>query len=562
MNRQNIIALISDFGSRDYYVGAVKGRILSINPEARIVDLTHEVSKGNVLEGAFILLEASATFPAGTIFLAVVDPGVGTERKCLVMKTKNDFIFVAPDNGILTLAADRYGVEEVREIRNRRLMASEISKTFHGRDVMAPVAAWLSKGVQFEEVGPLTDFRRLEIPKPLLKGGTWEGTVLHVDSFGNLITNLRPEIEIGRTLLVEFSTKRLGLKFVGTFGEVQPGEPLAYIGSAGLLELAKNLGNFSRDMRVGSGDRFRMTPMPAPPEQVNAYLKQGYRIIGQNSAIKICQWTRSSLLGGEPCYKSKFYGIPSWRCIQLTPSLFNCTHRCLFCWRMVEATAEEKIQHDEPEIVVEEAIRHQRELLSGFKGNPKTVGERWKEAQQPSHAAISLAGEPLAYDRLSELIGEFRRRGFTTFVVSNGTLPERLERLSEEPTQFYLTLPAPEEETYRAVCRPLLPDGWERILRSLELMGSLRCKKVLRLTLVKGLNMKNPEDYGALILKASPDFVEVKAYMHVGFSRYRLTEVNMPSHQEISSFAQQLSRYTGYEITNESVSSRVVLLKR
>lgn len=556
-----IIALLTDFGTGDYFVGAVKGAILARNPEAKIVDITHEVPPGNVLEGAFILLQASRTFPPGTIFLAVVDPGVGTGRKCIAVTTKDGCILLGPDNGLLSLAAKERGTEKIREITNPEFLAEQVSPTFHGRDILAPVAGWLSLGRNVEELGPeLTSLVELELPQPERIGSTSVGRVLHVDHFGNLITNL-PGLR-GETLAVEIGTKRFACKLLRTFGEASRGEKLAYVGSAGLLEFAVNGGNLARELKVQAGMQIRVTPHRVPPAYLEQYWKQGYRIIQLNSAVKICHWTRESLLGGEPCYKSKFYGIRSWRCLQLTPSLFSCTHRCLYCWRMVEATAEEKILPDEPEIVVEEAIRYQRELLSGFKGNPKTTGERWKEAQQPNHAAISLAGEPLAYDHLSELIDEFKKRGFTTFVVSNGTLPERLERLSEEPTQFYITLPAPEEETYRAVCRPLLLDGWGRVLRSLELMGSLSCKKVLRLTLVKNLNMKKPENYGALILKASPDFVEVKAYMHVGFSTYRLAEANMPSHQEISSFAQQLSKYTGYEITNESVSSRVVLLKR
>ncbi len=563
-NRRTI-ALLTDFGERDYYVGAVKGVILSINPEARIVDISHEIRGGDILEGAFVLLNASMTFPAGTIFLAVVDPGVGTQRKCVVMQTKNRLCFVAPDNGLLTLVAEVYGVEEVREIKNPEFLRQEISPTFHGRDILAPVAAWLSKGIEISLVGPKTGYTKLEIPQAELTGRRITGSILHIDRFGNLVTNIPQRIvsfPLGQSLLVEFKTVRFAARFLRTFGDAQPGDKLAYIGSAGLLELAKNLGNLASEIRAKPLSSFSITPMPVRPEYVEGYLKQGYRIVGTNSAVKICHWTKNSLLGGTSCYKSKFYGISSWRCLQMTPSLFNCSQRCLFCWRMVEATCRETLPPDDPVEIIERSIQAQRELLSGFKGNPKVDPKRWQESQDPKHAAISLAGEPTMYDRLSELLTEFKRRNFTTFVVSNGTFPEKLQALSEEPTQLYITVAAPEEEIYRKLCRPLLPDGWSRLLRSLELLNSFSCRKVIRLTLVKEFNMCKPQLYADLIEKSNPDFVEAKAYMHVGFSRNRLQMTNMPSHNDVLEFAQEISRHCGYKIVDQSTESRVVLMKK
>lgn len=294
------------------------------------------------------------------------------------------------------------------------------------------------------------------------------------------------------------------------------------------------------------------------------YLRQGYRLVGRNSAVKICLWTKKSLLGKGECYKSKFYGISSWRCLQFTPSLFHCTHQCLFCWRKVEATLEphEELPPDDPREVVERAILAQRELLSGFKGNPKVNLSKWEEAQLPRHAAISLAGEPTLYPLLTPLLEEFHRRGFTTFLVSNGTMPERLKELGVEPTQLYLTLPAPDEATYSMVCRPRIPDGWKKLNLSLELLSSFSCRKVLRLTLVRGLNLKDPEGYAKLIEKASPDYVEPKGYFPVGYSRQRLGPSLMPTHQEIRSFAEELEKLTNYRIADEVPVSSVVLMKR
>ena len=220
-----------------------------------------------------------------------------------------------------------------------------------------------------------------------------------------------------------------------------------------------------------------------------------------------------------------------------------------------------KIPADDPSEIIDGCIDAQRELLSGFKGNPATDMRKWNEAQKPTNAAISLAGEPMLYERLGELIEEFHRRGFTTFLVINGTLPERLKTLETEPTQLYITLAASDESTYEAICHPQLVDGWKRLNESLELMPSFGCRKVIRLTLVKGLNLKDPAKYAKLIERASPDFIEAKAYMHVGFARSRLSLENMPSHVEIRNFSMELASETGYEIADESKASRVVLLK-
>jgi len=293
------------------------------------------------------------------------------------------------------------------------------------------------------------------------------------------------------------------------------------------------------------------------------YEKQGYRVVGQNSAVKVCLWTKKSLLGSGDCYKSKFYGIASWRCLQMTPSLFHCTHRCLFCWRKVEATLDlgSELPPDDPEEIIERCIIAQRELLSGFKGNPHVNMRKWSEAQHPNNAAISLAGEPTMYEKLGDLLEEFHRRDFTTFLVTNGTMPERLKGMETEPTQLYITLPAPDRDTYVKVCRPRIADGWERLNESLELMKSFSCRRVLRLTLVRGLSLRSPEAYARLIDKAQPDFIEPKAYFPVGYSRSRLGPSFMPAHEEIRKFAAELEKFTGYTIVDESEKSRVVLLK-
>ncbi|MEM5800667.1 MAG: 4-demethylwyosine synthase TYW1 [Candidatus Aenigmatarchaeota archaeon] len=297
-------------------------------------------------------------------------------------------------------------------------------------------------------------------------------------------------------------------------------------------------------------------------EAKERFFKAGYRIVGNHSAVEVCHWTKESLRRGRVCYKEKFYGIKSHRCLEMTPALIWCTHKCKFCWRPLEFTVLGEPKPDEPKEIVDGCIEARRLLLTGFKGFEKVDKKKWEEANKPTHAAISLAGEPTLYPRISELIEEFHKRKMTTFLVTNGTRPERLSSLEEEPTQLYISLCSPDEKTYLEVHNPLIPDGWKRLNESLELMKSFSCRKVIRLTLVKNLNLKEPEKYAKLILKAEPNFFEVKAYMWVGESQKRLPKEAMPSMEDIRNFAKELSFHTSYEIKDEDLASRVVLLSK
>ena len=305
-----------------------------------------------------------------------------------------------------------------------------------------------------------------------------------------------------------------------------------------------------------------------PQPVMEALKKQRYHLVGRHSAVKRCRWLYETLIHDRPCYKQKFFGIRTHQCIQMTPVLFYCTQQCLFCWRAQSGDLgitwnEMKLpKWDLPEEIVEGSIKAQREILSGYKGNLKTNQQKLKEALKPRHAAISLTGEPTLYKPLEELIQAFHKRGFTTFLVSNGTLPSALARLSEEPTQLYISVCAPDKETYKQICRPQIPNAWERLNETLELLPSFKCPTVIRITSVRKLNMKNAEAYVKLVEKANPTYIEPKAYMHVGFSRLRLGYENMPSHREIYEFAIRLAKGTGYNIVDESKESRVVLLSR
>jgi len=217
---------------------------------------------------------------------------------------------------------------------------------------------------------------------------------------------------------------------------------------------------------------------------------------------------------------------------------------------------------DSPEFIVDGSMKAQRAILSGYKGNKQVDLKRHKEALNPGHAAISLTGEPTLYPHLSELIEAFHSRGMTTFLVTNGVLPQALNRLSQEPTQLYLSLHAPDEETFTKTCKPQSPTAWQGVIQSLNLLNTFNCPTVLRLTLTRGLNMDKAEEYAKLIDKADSTYVEAKSYFYVGFSRKRLNFENMPTHRDIKAFAEELSSLTGYRIIDEETSSRVVLLSR
>ena len=302
------------------------------------------------------------------------------------------------------------------------------------------------------------------------------------------------------------------------------------------------------------------------PSLLQALKKQKYHIVGKHSAVKKCKWLHEALVHNRPCYKQKFYGIKSHQCVQMTPALLYCTQHCLFCWRAQSGDLQitwnemQLPELDAPEEIVKGSLRAQEKILSGYTGNSKVNWGKLTEALRPRHVAISLTGEPTLYDPLGELIRTFHSKGFTTFLVSNGTLPAKLAALSHEPTQLYVSTCAPDEQVFKRVCRPQFPDAWARLQETLGLLPSFRCPTVLRMTMVRGHNLKSADGYAALVAKANPTYVEVKAYMHVGFSGLRLRFEDMPEHREIRAFAERLSELTGYGVVDESVESRVVLL--
>lgn len=215
---------------------------------------------------------------------------------------------------------------------------------------------------------------------------------------------------------------------------------------------------------------------------------------------------------------------------------------------------------DEPASIVNGCLDAQLRLISGFKGANTTNIEKFNEATKPKHAAISLIGEPTLYPFLDELISEFHKKEMTTFLVTNGTNPDVLDGLSKvTPTQVYVSLNAPDEKTYLELCNPF-QNNWGRINESLDILSTLNSRTVIRITLMEDLNIKSPKKYAKLIEKAQPDFIEVKAYMHLGFSRKRLDRKTMPEHDTIRAFSQKIATEIGYEVADEVEISRVVVL--
>jgi S-adenosylmethionine hydrolase len=251
-----VIALLSDFGTRDHYAGTMKGVILNICPDATLVDITHDVPPHDVLDGSLQLAGAARYFPAGTIFLAVVDPGVGSARRGIAAEA-GDYRFVAPDNGVLTSVLREWAPKKIVELTDRRYARPTVSRTFEGRDRFAPAAAWLAKGTQLTALGrPAPDYHRLDIPTAVVDESSVSGVVLRVDRFGNVVTNIDRKtfesVAKSGSMEVTAGTQAIG-RLVATYADIQPGEICALFGSTDHLELAANSESAADRLQLARG---------------------------------------------------------------------------------------------------------------------------------------------------------------------------------------------------------------------------------------------------------------------------------------------------------------------
>jgi S-adenosylmethionine hydrolase len=257
--RRPLIVFMTDFGVLDDAVAICKGVIKTIAADVEIIDLTHQVTPYSITDGARLLVRTAQYYPPGTVFLTVIDPGVGTSRKSIVLKTRRGQYFVLPDNGLVTQVADRDGVDGIREITNPGWqLPGSASSTFHGRDVYSPVAAHLARGEDWTQLGPaLTTYTRLEVPQATVDPSGIKGLVVALDGpYGNLVSNISQEkfsrlgFRLGDTVRVAVAANELSVPFRRTFGEVAPGTALLFIDSRGMVSLAINQGNFAEKYRV------------------------------------------------------------------------------------------------------------------------------------------------------------------------------------------------------------------------------------------------------------------------------------------------------------------------
>ncbi len=306
--------------------------------------------------------------------------------------------------------------------------------------------------------------------------------------------------------------------------------------------------------------------------QLKDRLKKAKYGVYNHSAVELCHWTKKSFANEGNCYKHKFYGISTHRCMEMTPSAMNCENRCIYCWRPAEfydtlQMPEELV--DEPDAIVHNLLEERRKLIMGYYGNSKNDKTRLEESLLPAHYAISLSGEPTMYPKLPQLIKYLRTLAATKsiFLVTNGQEPDMLRRLVKEdalPTQVYLSTNASNKKMFSLINRPRHKDAWERWLDSLRLLSEMNTRTVLRMTIIRGYNSDDNfiEEFAGLMAQGNPHFIELKSYMHVGMSTQRLEKGDMLEMHEVRHFADELvRRMPAFGVMDESEISRIVVLQ-
>ncbi|KAG2429944.1 hypothetical protein HYH02_013895 [Chlamydomonas schloesseri] len=307
-----------------------------------------------------------------------------------------------------------------------------------------------------------------------------------------------------------------------------------------------------------------------PPEMLNALIrgsltKQGYKIIGSHSGVKMCRWTKSMLRGRGGCYKHAFYGIESHRCMEATPSL-ACANKCVFCWRHHSNPVGKtwKWKMDPPDVIVDTALDLHCRMVREYSGVPGVKPQAVAEGLAPRHCALSLVGEPIMYPEINALVGRLHARGLSTFLVTNAQFPDRIQQLAPV-TQLYVSVDAATPASLKAVDRPLFGDFWERFTGCLTALRDKRQRTVYRLTLVKGWNMEEVADYAKLVDLGRPDFIEIKGVTYCGSGgASSLTMANVPYHADVVAFGQAICEARGgeYGLACEHAHSCCILLAR
>lgn len=306
--------------------------------------------------------------------------------------------------------------------------------------------------------------------------------------------------------------------------------------------------------------------------------KETYTPVGNHSAVQLCNWTKKSLRDEGVCFKEKFYGIKSHLCCQMSPSVF-CNNQCIHCWRDISKSQDNfPVSPDNPKKIIEDSIKAQQKLLTGFKIDPKSKRKQLSranqkklfEAQEPNQFAISLTGEPTLYPKIGEFIEELRKQNKTSFLVTNGLQPEvinKLIRKNQLPTRLYISVNSSNPKEHKGFHRSLKENAWENLLKTLKLFKKIKKKNisVFRINLVRDLNMKQKfiKEFAELIKMSNPSFIEVKGYMSVGFARERLGYDKMPTHKEMLAWINKLEKEIsseGYKLLDQHEVSRAYVL--
>jgi tRNA wybutosine-synthesizing protein 1 len=301
-------------------------------------------------------------------------------------------------------------------------------------------------------------------------------------------------------------------------------------------------------------------------------LKKAKYGVSDHSTVDLCHWTKKSFKNDGDCYKHKFYGISTHRCMEFSPAGMYCENRCVYCWRPMEfydSMIMEPEKVAEPDQIISRLMEERRKLIMGYYGDSRNEKQKLDESLLPAHYAISLSGEPTMYPKLPELIKYLKTLPETKsiFLVTNGQEPDMLQKLKDEdalPTQLYLSTNAADHESFLKINRPRYEDSWKRWNRSLKMLSELDTRTVLRITLIRNYNDKEEmiPVFAAMLRDSSPNFVEIKSYMHIGRSTNRLEHENMLDMDEVRHFASELAKQSKiFSVMDESYISRIVVLQ-
>lgn len=305
---------------------------------------------------------------------------------------------------------------------------------------------------------------------------------------------------------------------------------------------------------------------------ISQQLKKAKYGVADHSTVELCHWTKKSFKHEGSCYKHKFYGISTHRCMEFSPAGMHCENRCVYCWRPMEFYDSLKMEPEkvaEPKEILTKLMEERKKLIMGYYGDSRNDKQRLDESLLPSHYAISLSGEPTMYPKLPELIKYLKSLEATKsiFLVTNGQEPDMIQRLQDEdalPTQLYLSTNAADYDSFLKINKPKYNDSWQRWNKTLEMLKHLDTRTVLRITLIRNYNDQKEmiPAFASMLKQASPHFIEIKSYMHIGRSTNRLEHSNMLEMDEVRKFSEEIAKQSQvFSVMDESLVSRIVILQ-